>query len=76
MSENRTETIPPVCKWHPLHSLPCPVCYLRSFDSYRTKSFCVPVEGKGFTYPGWTDEDAPVRSPEPILGPADHGEGR
>ncbi len=57
MSEPLTETEAPVCRWHPAYQLPCPVCYLRSFDSPRTKRFCVPVEGGGLTYPGWKPLD-------------------
>ena len=36
-----------VCPWHPIHELPCPVCYLRSYDSYTEKVSRNPKPGKG-----------------------------
>ena len=36
-----------VCPWHPIHELPCPVCYLRSFDSHSEKAKRNPKPGKG-----------------------------
>lgn len=35
------------CCWHPLYPLPCPVCALRSCDSYAVKRARHPKSGKG-----------------------------
>jgi len=36
-----------VCPWHPIYELPCPICYLRSFDNPETKARRQPRPGKG-----------------------------